>query len=391
MDKKNKIGFIIGGIVLIILLLIGAIAAYYFAPVKPKKVFTTALDKVYSYTKDNNKNLESTSGKISFSTDVHSDKSEEEKILNIVNNLDLSFNYEMDVNQKKMNVYLESRFKNKEMLNATFAMENNSAYIFLHDIYEKYLQIPTEGLEKMFETVENKKEYEIVLKQVKNALNKALKDDYFTKNKTTLSIDGKNVKAIENKLILTEKNSKEIAIILSEELNNDEFIKSVSHITTTSEEKIKERLNNLKIEGLDLENGNFTISIYTKAFQHEFLGVAFEDGSDTITILKEANHYSYTLKIDKETYKGNVEIKIDQQDVYLKIYFDAKGINGSISLNFVTDKTPNISIIDTSNSIPIETLNEKDSMEILNNIQKKEGIIEFIQAITSLYSSNLSF
>ncbi len=391
-NKKTKQkGLIIGGILLLVVLLLGMII-FTLVSVKPKKIFTTSIDKVYSYVKENNNTIETTSGKFTFTTDLHSKNTQEEKILDIVNNLILSIHYGVDIDNKKINMDLDSQYKNKELLKANLFVENENAYVFLNDLYSKYIQVPIEGFDEAFATMKNKDDYEIVLKHLKEALNKALKDDYFQKENTTLAIQGKNIKVTENKLILNEKNTKEIASILSVELNNDEFIKSVSKITTNSEEKIKERLNSLQDENKNLNSKNFTISIYTKGFQNEFMGIEFKDEHDAITILKEKKeNYSYLLKTNNETYKGNVEIKTNKKDIYLKISLDTKEINGSITFDFINDETPNIPNIDTSNAVLIDSLKDTDSIEILNNLQKNEGVVEFIQSITSLYSANLNF
>lgn len=391
-NKKTKQkGLIIGGILFLVVLLLGMII-FTLVSVKPKKIFTTSIDKVYSYVKENNNTIETTSGKFTFTTDLHSKNTQEEKILDIVNNLILSIHYAVDIDNKKINMDLDSQYKNKELLKANLFVENENAYVFLNDLYSKYIQVPIEGFDEAFATMKNKDDYEIVLKHLKEALNKALKDDYFQKENTTLAIQGKNIKVTENKLILNEKNTKEIASILSVELNNDEFIKSVSKITTNSEEKIKERLNSLQDENKNLNSKNFTISIYTKGFQNEFMGIEFKDEHDAITILKEKKeNYSYLLKTNNETYKGNVEIKTNKKDIYLKISLDTKEINGSITFDFVNDETPNIPNIDTSNAILIDSLKDTDSIDILNNLQKNEGVVEFIQSIASLYSANLNF
>lgn len=68
--KNKKKGLIIGGIVVVLLLLAGTLT-YFLMPVKPKKVFTTAIQEVYEASKSNFNGI--FGGKYTISTDIHSD------------------------------------------------------------------------------------------------------------------------------------------------------------------------------------------------------------------------------------------------------------------------------------------------------------------------------
>lgn len=398
MDEKNaniknntKKGLIIGGIVLVLFLLIGTLT-YFLMPVKPQKVFTTAIEKVYAASKENSLDTSTLGGKFTIATDIHSNKEEEEKILEIINSLKISMDYKMDTKNKKMHIALDSDYKDKELLNASMDIEDNKAYVFLQDIYSKNLLVPVEGLEEMFTTMEKAKEYEVILKHVKKALDKALKEEYFSKESTTITLNGKSVKVTDNQLILNEKNVKEIANVLSDELNNEEFIESFSKLTDYSKEETKEMLENLKNNGIDLEDGTLTISIYTKGLQNQFAGISIHDESDVISILKNTEtNYSYEIKIEDKNYKGDIELKVKNNDVNMQVSFDIEGIHGSISMDFIENKNINLPEVDKNNTIAIENLSESEAMEILNNLQTKESITELMQALSSLKAIGLNF
>ena len=387
--QKQQKGLLMGGLLVVILLIIGTVASYFLTP-KPKKVFTTAIESIYSLSKENNKNAETLGGTFTLSTDLHSDQKEQEKILEILNNLNIKIDYKLDTNAKKMQMVLNSHYKDKELLDASMNIENDKAYVFLKDIYSKYLLVPSEGIEEIFKTFENTKDYEVALKHLKNAFEKALKDKYFSKENTTISLNGKNVKVVKNNLVLDEKNLKEIAKVLGEELDNNEFVESCSRITKTTEEEIRKRLKELK-DNIDIEE-TLTVSIYTKGMQNKFAGISFQDDNDTISIFKNTEtNYSYEIKANRQNYKGDMEIKVNNKDKSIKLSFDIEGIKGSVTFNFVSNENINFNEINTNNVISTEDLSNQEAMKILNNLQKKEGIVEFIEAITSLYSSNFSF
>lgn len=388
--KKQQKGLLIGGIVVVLFLIIGTFAAY-FLPTKPKKVFTTAIESVYSLSKENSKQSDKLGGTFTLSTDLHSDNKQEEKIFEILNNLNIKIDYQVDTNAKKMQMLLDSHYKDKELLAASMNIENDNAYIFLKDIYSKYLLVPSEGLDKMFKTFENTKDYEIVLKYFKNAFKKSLKDEYFTKENTSISLNGKNVKVSKNNLVLNEKNITEIANVLSEELNNKEFIESCSRITDTSEEKIRNGLEELK-ENVDIEE-TLIVTIYTQGLQNKFAGISFQDENEKFSIFKNTEtNYSYEVTANRQNFKGDIEIKVsNKKDANIKLSFDIDGIKGFITFDFVSNENVDFNKIDENNVVSTENLSNQEAMQIINNFQKKEGIADFIKAITSLYSSNFSF
>lgn len=388
MKKNKKKGLIIGGIVVILLLLAGTLT-YFLMPVKPKKVFTTAIQEVYEASKSNFNGI--FGGKYTISTDIHSDNKEIEKILEIVNKLNISMDMGVDTKSKKMHINLDSNYNNKELLKASIDVLNNNAYVFLNDIYNKNLLVPMEGMDEMFSLMENVKDYEIILKYFKDAFNKSLKDEYFTKENKNITLNGKSVKVTENKLILDEKNQKELAYALSDELNNEEFIESFSHISDMDKEEVKEMLKEMK-ENVELEDGTLYVSIYTKGINNEFVGIEFKDNKDTISILKNTKtNYSYEIKVEDKDYKGDIEAIIKDNDVNLKMSFDIEGISGSITMDFVENKKVSLPEIDTTNVIPVENLSESEAMEILNNLQNKESIVELMQTISSLSSIGFNF
>lgn len=384
--KFTKKGILLGGIVLIVLLVIGAVAAYYFTPLKPKKVFTTALDKVYEASISNQQELDSLIGKMTLKTDLHSSDDSIENILKILNDMDIRYEYGMDFKEKRMHILLDTYYKEKELLNATIQLQDENAYVNLKDIYDKTLQVPMEGLDEIFSMV-NQKDYDIILKHLRNALDKALKENYFSKENANISLDGKDVKVTKNNLLLNEKNVSEILNTLKQELNNDEFVESFTRITNLSREDVEDMLEEIESSDLTL-NQPITLSIYTKG--HDFKGIEITDGIDTFSLLKDKDtKYTYEIKIDGSAYKGNLELQNKGNNINLKISFDTNEINGSIAFEFGYTENGKLPDLDTSNVVSADNLTEEEQMIIMENLQKKEGIALLMQTI--LNSSMLDF
>lgn len=385
-NKNTKKGILIGA-VLIVLLVIGAIVAYYFTPVKPKKVFTIMLDKVYEASKSTQKELNSMVGKMTLKTDIHSNEASIENILGILNDLDIRYEYGMDFKEKRMHVLLDTFYKEKELLNATIQFQDENAYVNLKDIYDKTLQVPMEDLDKVFSMV-NQNDYDIILKQVKNALEQSLKEKYFSKENTNITLEDKSVKVTKNSLLLNEKNLSEILNTLEQELNNDEFIESFARVTNLSREDVKDMLEEIDSSDETLENP-LTISIYTKG--QGFKGIEVTDGIDSFRLLKVTDtEYTYEIKIDGNTYEGNLELQMKENDIHLKISFAINEINGSITFDFGYTENGKLPEFDTSNVISADSLTEEEQMAIMENLQKKEGIALLMQTILNSNMLNIS-
>ena len=104
---KKKKGILIVSILFVVFVLLGTVL-YPIVVTKPKKVFTTAIDKVTSLAKQTTKeDLQLYGGSFSFQMDLTSNDKNAQKVLDILNQMQLGFTYKVDYDQEKMN---RSRF-----------------------------------------------------------------------------------------------------------------------------------------------------------------------------------------------------------------------------------------------------------------------------------------
>ena len=250
---KKKKGILIVSILFVVFVLLGTVL-YPIVVTKPKKVFTTAIDKVTSLAKQTTKeDLQLYGGSFSFQMDLTSNDKNAQKVLDILNQIQLGFTYKVDYDQEKMIIDLYTDYKEKDLLDLSMYFHNNDAYIFLQEIYDKYIEIEAKGIEEIFSSKDKMEEYQIVLEQVKNAFHKSLKDKYFTKEKTTLTIGNKDTKVTKNIFHLTEENLEEIVLAFSEELDNEPFLTNYASLSGKSEDEIRDTLESLKNETIFLE------------------------------------------------------------------------------------------------------------------------------------------
>ncbi len=369
--EKNKKGIIL---VAIIILLIIAGLFYLFLPTKPKSVFTTAINKVSNMSFDKNDKV--LGANVSMDTDIHSNNKNQEKIFNIINDLDISYNFLMDSDKKQAHISLDTKYEDKNLLGATMDLKDEKAYLFLKDLYSKNLIIPMDGIEAIY-NLSNKEDYKIIVNQISKALEKSLKDKYFSKESSKLELDGKKVKVDKYILKINNENIKEIAQVLSDELNNDEFIDAFARVVKYSSDEVKEALEEMKGEDVSLDDDIF-VSIYLKG--KKYIGFEIADSKEKLAIYKETNtKYLYDITLNKKSYKGNIEINGVKKNFDIKVTFDIEGINGSVTMKVKDLENINFPEIDTKNSVELDSLSQKDQISIYENLEKNEGLISLIE------------
>ncbi len=386
---KKKKGILIVSILFVVFVLLGTVL-YPIVVTKPKKVFTTAIDKVTSLAKQTTKeDLQLYGGSFSFQMDLTSNDKNAQKVLDILNQIQLGFTYKVDYEQEKMVIDLYTDYKKKDLLDLSIYFHNNDAYIFLQELYDKYIQVEAEGLEELFSSQDKMEEYQIVLEQVKNAFHKSLKDKYFTKEKTTLTIGNKDTKVTKNIFHLTEENLEEIVLAFSEELDNETFLTNYASLSGKSEDEIRDTLENLKNEPISLEE-ELEIILYTEGIKNDFVGIEFSDVSDTFTLLKEsATNYSYKIKADRTSIMGTITLEKKDNDIKVVLTISNEELSGNISFSFTNEEDITIEDIDRNKVVAANAISVEDQEKILNALQEKDGIKELLQEFENLFNPRL--
>lgn len=389
-QKRKSKGIFIASILFVVFVLLGTIL-YPLLVTQPKKVFTSAINKIATLSKnDMEKEIPETfKGEFRLKTDLTSTDTNAKYVLDLLNNIDLGVTYKIDYTNKKLQVNMESDYKKKDLLHLDMIYQNEETYVYLKNIYSKFLKVPMNGLEELFSTTQNQEDYINVINGLQDALKKALKDNYFTKEKEIIQVNGKDKKVTKNSLLLNEKNLSEILDVLESELNNDSFIKSYAKISTSSEEEIEEMLHNIENESIHLEN-DIILSIYTEGIKNTFVGINISDEEDTFTLLKiNDTSYTYILEANKTKMNGTIEAELNDNSLVLKMSIDSDEVSGTITFQFNYTYEVDIQEIDAQNVIDANNITDKEQEEILNNFQKNEGIVELAREFTKLFSPHL--
>lgn len=387
-EKKGNKKTFIGLFVIVVVAVIAIIASIVLRASTPKKVFNTAFNTVFKTLKGSEDEITSTTG--SMGLDVNIEGVEENKeIIDIVNGLSLKYDYRMDMKNKVMAINLDTKYKGKDLLLADVSVQDDAMYIYLKDVFDKYISLPVEetgDMDKIYGTdmQEVMKNYHIVLDEIDKALDKALQDKYFKSENVTLKLNGKDEKVIKNILELTVENQKEISESLRKSLNNDTFIKSLAALANEDESAIKDMLEN---DDTILESAGEFI-IYTKGFNNQVVGINIHDDITNFEVLvNKKDEYTYSYKDDETEFDGVVIVK-EKSDTAAKVdvvcHYD--GMKVTVSVDYSFKYNEKIEKADVTNSISFEELTEEQQQTILMNLMKNDGIIELMQAINKISS-----
>ncbi len=387
LPKQNKKTWIlqISLILLIVVLAITAFLVLKSQTLSSKEVFTNAIQTIYEAEKKEIETLKSgkIGGMLTLSTNLKSQNKEIEQILNILNSMNIAIDLKMDTEKEEMEANLTSTYNQKDLLNAKMNVLNNAAYFDLKSIYDKTIVVPFEENNEVFNefySLFNKtEEFNCLLENVKNATNHSLKDEYFTKEKETLILNDKEIKATKHTLLLDNTNIKEINETYQRELHNDDVMNALASISGTSIEEVKNNFEEI-IDPTSTET--YYVSIYTHGMKNEFIKLEIKTSKDTFTLSKENDTtYTYILNKDNQNISGTITIEKDSWN--LNLLLNVEDVSGSIQISFKEYNTINIDPIDSNNTIREDELSENEMMIIMENLQKQEGIMDLIQTFSS--------
>ena len=363
-EKKKAPILQIFGIIILILLLASGIY-YYFVIDNPKTILKTYFNSISSIDNINYpKYIE-----YSLKVNVDSNDKENEEFYNLLNKLILNIKYD---NNEEYNLYtFNLGYEDKVLPNIKLQTKNNEnkIYLLLEDIYDKTIEIDLsneehkdiskidkDDIEKEFNNI-----YDILKEEIKNILEKG---EYSKK------IEKLDKKIVRKYTINISKNT--LTNAFNNLLNNKDFITSYTRITNQSEEKVTKEIKNIINNLTDID-----FSIYQELINNNIIKYEVSFDNEIITMTYSNNMYTFTYKEDdKVIYTGT--ITIDRNDSNITTYFNTTYITDkeNIKTNIVikTSDTLNIELFDTTNSININDISDKEMNNILNNILNNDAV-----------------
>ena len=393
MIKKKKKTPIILIIVLFFIAILTGLLVYYFLFMKdsPKDVFTTGMRNVTSkLLAGENNNYTSLKTTFDIKSNINTTDDSLNQIFNITNNVGLKGSISTDYTNKIINGNINISYGNNSLTNVVVYGENSNLYLKLQGLYDKYISMPVTGYDDMFNN--NTEDLKSIKKGIDNAFESALKDKYLSSKKQTIDINGVKREVKTSVLTLDSKNSVEFSNDFKAYLVNDSnFIKAISKLTSTDESFIKSTLS-MEVTELFDEDEKFVVSVYTSGTK--FVGVAFEavesDGKKSVISLYKIddNNYQILVKDEEASYSCNLNIKKDNNNKIYTISSKEGGNSIQISLGLNSTYNDKVNKLDVSNSVNYTALTDADTTVIQNNLMQNKAFMAIVNDIYKL-SGNL--
>lgn len=361
-EKKKAPILQIFGIIILILLLASGIY-YYFVIDNPKTILKTYFNSIPSIDNINYPKYMEYSLKVN----VDSNDKENEEFYNLLNKLILNIKYNSNEEDNLYTFNLGYEDKVLPSIKLQTKNNDNKMYLLLEDIYDKTIELDLDNEEDISKINRNNIEKEI--NNIYNTLKEEIKT-ILEKGEYSKKIEKLDKKIVRKYTINISKDT--LTNTFNNLLNNKDFITSCTKLTDESEEKVTKEIKDIIN---DLTNINF--SIYQELINKNIIKYEITFDNEIITVLCSNNIYTITYKEDdKVIYTGT--ITIDRNDSNITTYFNTTYITDkeNIKTNIVikTSDTLNIELLDTTNSININDISDKDMNNILNNILNNDAV-----------------
>lgn len=352
-----------------------------------KKLFKTP-DKIYDISKING----------SIDMDLKLENQELQKIGKVINDIKLQYNLSVNNNDKYGIFEIYSKYQDKELLNVQVALDdkNNILYLYLEDLFDKYLKMDI-NVEISDNINTEKINDDVIVSSIANALDEALTEDDFKREKDEVIINNIANKVYRNSLVIDNNNYKRIMTTFIEKLiNNEEFIKEMDKINTN--EDTKEKLQDILEE---INNQNFDIvlelNFYTATNLKQELVmcelVYFENSinnTNSVTFVPMSENEFIISFIEGEEEIATISLKRNSNNNIL-VSLEANSDGNIIKFNFNAsyEKLDKLDKLDTSKNINIEDLTNEDQSKITDNLMKNEALIKLINDISTFFSQSM--
>lgn len=376
--KKSKKGKVVGFVVLTLLFVIGFIVGFKIYELnKPYNIYSSLINSALKSSKfENHENY-----KVDFKFNARVEDSElDDTTKEILNSMNYSGTNFISVKEKYMIANYTIKNDSNTLLDMNMYYKNGITYLGLGELFDKLIEIPldeenSKKVNDLFLNI-NSSNIEVILREIKNAFEDAIKDEKIVKEKTTLDIDGKSVNVVNNKLVIDKSNEERISKKLSDYLkNSDDFLDNFSKEFGVSKEDIISFLEDDSYTSE--EDYKMVINLYTNGFLNNFVStkiefiendekiVDFEFNKNSIKI-SDDDMLVFTIKEDeKDKYSINLKYELDGMSVEL---------SGTATMSYAQMSTPFV-----SNSVSLEELTEEDFVTFGENLSENEAFINIIE------------
>ena len=402
-NKKLTFNRIFISILLLTMLFaISLVGALYLYNSSPKTVVKKSIDHIISYKNYFNKPFtlsegkeKSLNGNMKFSINenykkIYSPDESEYKFYEKLNKMEIKYDLQKSSEKIQYDFNLSAGADNMNLL---LTANKNNGYIFLKDVYEKYIEI--DGLNEAINAENNldMEDYDYFYNFCYNSFFKHLNKKDYISEKGTLKIDGSNLNIRKTTIKLSEKDIYEIINVILDDIANDTkanvFVKKI-----TGEDASK--LEKMKYDEKNEAPSNYEYIVYSKGLLGDIVGIDFNVTSKYKSYnynwdnLKDhdykSNNYKINEKITKYQYRNEEKpvLSIYEDDEFLSKLEIQKNKKDTIVFNLFDEnnkESGKITIKNTKSKFSINYIESSDVQEaeydLIFNIKENKAYEDY--------------
>lgn len=320
-NKRKRINplSIVLSLLIIIVILFSAVYLIYSSPkrllIKGMEKITGNLEYLYEPLK-NNINIEgntTTVGDILLDIKLNNEEVDKntKTIIENLNKSKITYKYEKDLTNKKTIFNMLGSLEKKEIYNINFYSIQNKQYIFLKNIYGKYIEVGT--IEKLEETSTTKtiEEIKYLSNLIKKSFLENINETNINNEKVNISINNKELNVKKTTLLITPKDQIELYKKVIDYMNKDEKALDI----------LKRYNIDLKKE-IDDNKGakNIKFSVYYKDLSNEIVMMELINGADEKIVYTVGNEDVIELfSNNKVVFRFSFKLEPDKFIINIKL------------------------------------------------------------------------
>ena len=430
-SKKNKFKVPIIIVSVILVAVIGVIIYLYFSNGCAKDIYFDAIDNVKDALVENtvDSKVYEIKGNMDIEMSSNNTADDSQSLINIINNLDITYGMEFDVKNQKENIDLGLLYKDSKVADVSLNVLNDSIFVNLGSLYDKSIKVDSEELGQVWQSA-NYDDTKTLINELSEVLKNNLKDEYFTQNKETIKINNKDVKTNKYVLNIEGKEIYEFENGVIEDIKkNDKLVKILANMLYISSDEVIDELDAIQSDLEKDEDAVIRIETYSKKFTKEVVKVTIIDENNEkvefVNIDKDVYEVTYTNDIatnvlgnmtitdDKFEFNFNYEgfeikgstsdkeinIECSYDGVIIKVQstterkksnfaveFNIKDedISAKMKIDGTMEEIDKVSDRDNSNYINIENITEDEYLKIYENIYNNDTLLSLIEDISNL-------
>lgn len=398
--KSSKKTLKIVLLILLILAIAGVVTFFAFNKInsKPDKVFEKAVDQMFEET-EKVKDYKTASMELDISGEVKAMGTNTDPTIatqiNMINAIlkeaNLHTEVQVDLENKLLNLVLAAQYQNKDVINVEGIVQDEKVYVYLKDLYSKYIEVPKEELEDLdlsaiFETSKVNSDLN---KDIKEILKSKIENTEFDTEEVEIEVEGKTKKVNKSTMKLSVKELSDVCYDILDKVNEYQEDRQVKEAIADMQEELKdseETENYMNIDLYSEKTGNKIVKVDVALVNKEDNEVILISGTKTEDKTWEIVFSMNEDSTDTKDVKDMIKIVLTEENenegkISIVVMVEEEGIEATLNIKYKAEYNKNIEKKNINNSINANSMTDTDLMEIYQNAQKNEVLKSILDLV----------